>query len=118
MRMSASRFYHRVLNGPDVIQVEAGDRYTVNPDGSGTFFGKDGSFFDFAAGDLLQCTGVTDRNGETLYEGDVVSDGNADLEIFWSAGGFYMRPVGSGAEWNSFLEVAAAQAFVKVGRTR
>ena len=31
--MNASRYYHRVLNGSETIQVEAGDRYTVNPDG-------------------------------------------------------------------------------------
>lgn len=116
--MNAARYYHRVLNGSDVIQVESGDRYTVNPDGSGTYYGANGSFFDFNPGELLQCSGVCDKNGEYLYEGDVVADGDTSLEVFWSAGGFYMRPVGSGENWDSFLEVAAARSFVKTGRVR
>lgn len=59
-------------------------------------FGIGFSHFDENALTLMLCTGLSDKDGNPVYEGDIISDGNGDKQVvYWDdeAAGFYKRPI-------------------------
>lgn len=115
--MSIFRHYHRIWDGTAMVQVEAGDRYELNEDQSGRYFRADGSFVDFGPGDLMQCTGMRDKNGSILYEQDHVAAGSLRLVVFWQDGGFFLKPIIATGDWDD-IEVTAAREFELCGNSK
>lgn len=115
--MSVFRHYHRIWDGSTMVNVEAGDRYELRDDESGKYFRADGSFFDFKPGDLMQCTGVRDKNGRILFEQDYVAAGDLKLVVFWQDGGFYLKPPTESGDWDD-IQIVAAREFELVGNSK
>jgi hypothetical protein len=93
--MSASRYYNRVWDAINATmrQVEAGNRFEINADGSGTLFTWNGDIIcQFGTGHLLPCTGVCDMKGITLYDGDYVSEPGSEIirTVTWINGAYYL----------------------------
>lgn len=71
------------------IFSEGGQDYFTDeerqPDGSRHIL----SFSDIEA--IQQFTGLTDKNGKDIYEGDIVRTRNGDTQVIWWLAGFYFK---------------------------
>lgn len=60
-------------------------------------FGSNGSYFsDGRRLDKppMQYTGLKDKNGKEIYEGDVLLNNGLNWEVVWEEAGFYIREIG------------------------
>lgn len=117
--MSASRYFNKVWDAANATmrQVEAGNRFEINEDGSGTLFTWNGTVIcQFGPGHLLPCTGIEDSVGNTVYDGDFLSEPGSSIlhQVTWHAGGYYLVqvPRGDDSEVDSVRADAAERMVV------